>query len=92
MSELLTCSEFRVLRAELAYKAMIARLPLLNAEIDALALQIRPIWKAMRQAKSKHEREKAYARLENDEDGKWQRLCFERDAIVKALAQLRESE
>jgi len=84
---LLTCAEFRALRAELSRAAMIERLPVLEREIAALEAVVQPILKAMAKANSKHEKEKIYARLENGEDWTLQWLSFERDAIMKALTQ-----
>lgn len=83
----MNCAEFRALRAQLSYSAMVTRLPVVEAEIMRLEAVIQPVIKAMREATSKHERDKVYARLEEEEDWKLQALCFERDAIRKGLAE-----
>lgn len=83
----MNCIEFRALRAELSHSAMVTRLPIVEAEIARLEAVVQPVIKAMREATSKHERDKMYARLEEGEDWTWQALCFERDAIRKGLGE-----
>lgn len=85
MSGLLTCAEFRVIRDEQALKAMNTRLPQLDAQIAALSQELAPIWKAYHEASGKHEKEKAYAQME-DKDWIYWRLVSEREAIAARLA------
>lgn len=80
-----TCAQFRALRDALARSAMHTRLPIIEREIATLYAELAPIWTAMREAGSKHEREKAYAQIEDGADMRYQQLTFERDAIVKRL-------
>lgn len=80
-----TCAEFRAIRDALALEAMQSRLPVLERDIAALYAELAPLWKAMREAGSRHEREKVYAQIEDGADMRYQQLTFERDAIVKRL-------
>lgn len=81
-------AEFRALRNAAALQAMSTRLPILNAQIDAIYAELAPLFKELRAAKSKHEKEKVYARFDG-RDWKWQNWCAERDNIVRSLALLK---
>lgn len=86
MSEYLpTCAEFRAIRDALAFEAMQTRLPIIEREIATLYAELAPIWKAMREAGSKHEREIVYGKMQEGADMRYQQLTFERDAMVKRL-------
>lgn len=83
-SHLPTIAEFRVLRDVLALEMIQQRLPTLNAEIEALRADLAPLFDALQECQSKHDKEKCYACFDGRDWRLWQ-LESERRNMMKRL-------